>query len=163
MKKLDLGQTITILANLGVIGGLVFVGMQLRQDREIALVDRMQALESNFYYWAELVNANENLWARGLAGEELSPYEMVQFDSLAEARQFALYARWFAAGRDVSSGVATQDSFLQDIAIEIASNPGFLAWWRTFYPHLIEIGRADDYDESLNAAIDGFLTSGDVN
>ena len=61
MKKIDLGQTITILANLGVIGGLIFVGMQLQQDREIALVDRMQALESNFYYWAELVNSSGDL------------------------------------------------------------------------------------------------------
>ncbi|MDH3420224.1 MAG: hypothetical protein OEM78_12195 [Gammaproteobacteria bacterium] len=160
MKKIDVGQILAILANLGVIGGLVFVGMQLQQDREIAVVDRMQSLEENFYYWAELVNSNEGLWARGLAGEELSPSETVQFDALASARQFALFSRWFSAGRNVSANVVTRESFLREAAIEIASNPGFLSWWRTKYEYLVEIDRADDYDESLNAAIDRVLSTG---
>jgi len=32
MKKIDLGQTITILANIGVIAGIVFLGYELRQN-----------------------------------------------------------------------------------------------------------------------------------
>ena len=32
MKKIDLGQTITILANLGVIGGIVFLAFEIRQN-----------------------------------------------------------------------------------------------------------------------------------
>jgi hypothetical protein len=32
MKKIELGQTITILANLGVIASLIFVGVQVRQE-----------------------------------------------------------------------------------------------------------------------------------
>ncbi len=32
MKNLDLGQTITILANLGVIGGIVFLAFEIRQN-----------------------------------------------------------------------------------------------------------------------------------
>jgi hypothetical protein len=32
MKKIDLGQAITILANLGVIAGIVFLGFDLRQN-----------------------------------------------------------------------------------------------------------------------------------
>ena len=35
MKKLDLGQTITILANVGVIAGIVFLGVELRQNNEL--------------------------------------------------------------------------------------------------------------------------------
>ncbi len=31
MKKIDLGQTIAILANVGVIGSLIFVGVQVQQ------------------------------------------------------------------------------------------------------------------------------------
>lgn len=162
MKKIDLGQTITILANLGVIGGLIFVGMQLQQDREIALVDRMQALESNFYYWAELVNSSGDLWGRGLAGDELSPNEMLQFSSMAHARQFALYSHWFTSGLAVSSRDVTQDSFVQESALEIASNPGLLAWWRTLYRRNVEIGRAGSYDDLLNAAIDDYLAKNDI-
>ena len=35
MKKIDLGQTITIFANLGVIAGIVFLGIELRQNNEL--------------------------------------------------------------------------------------------------------------------------------
>ena len=35
MKKIDLGQSITILANLGVIAGIVFLGIELRQNNEL--------------------------------------------------------------------------------------------------------------------------------
>ena len=35
MKKIDLGQSITILANVGVIAGIVFLGIELRQNNEL--------------------------------------------------------------------------------------------------------------------------------
>lgn len=34
MKKIDLGQTIAILANLGVIAGIVFLAVELRQNSD---------------------------------------------------------------------------------------------------------------------------------
>jgi len=35
MKKIDLGQSLTILANLGVIAGIVFLGYELQQNQVI--------------------------------------------------------------------------------------------------------------------------------
>ena len=35
MKKIDLGQAITILANVGVITGIVFLAFELRQNNEL--------------------------------------------------------------------------------------------------------------------------------
>ena len=32
MKKIDLGQTLNTLANVGVIAGIVFLGVELRQN-----------------------------------------------------------------------------------------------------------------------------------
>ncbi|MGD8339936.1 MAG: hypothetical protein PVH89_04090 [Gammaproteobacteria bacterium] len=34
MKKIDLGQMISILANVGVIAGIVFLGIELRQNND---------------------------------------------------------------------------------------------------------------------------------
>jgi len=34
MKKIDLGQSISILANIGVIAGIVFLGIELQQNNE---------------------------------------------------------------------------------------------------------------------------------
>ena len=35
MKKIDLGQTIGILANIGVVAGTVFLAVELRQNNEL--------------------------------------------------------------------------------------------------------------------------------
>ena len=35
MKKIDLGQTISIIANLGVIAGIVFLAVEIRQNNEL--------------------------------------------------------------------------------------------------------------------------------
>jgi len=35
MKKIELGQTISILANLGVIAGIVFLGLELQQNNTL--------------------------------------------------------------------------------------------------------------------------------
>ena len=37
MKKIDLGQIITIIANVGVIAGIVFVAFEVRQTRDAVL------------------------------------------------------------------------------------------------------------------------------
>ena len=43
MKKIDLGQTITILANIGVLAGIVFLAVELRQNSELMRIQINQA------------------------------------------------------------------------------------------------------------------------
>ena len=40
MKKIDLGQTVAILANVGVIAGIVFLGYELRQNNELMAAEQ---------------------------------------------------------------------------------------------------------------------------
>jgi len=69
MKKLDLGQALGILANLGVITGIVFLGIELRQNNELqqaqARVARTDSRQSAF----RLLIENPDLRA-ALEGEE---------------------------------------------------------------------------------------------
>ena len=34
MKKLDIGQTMSVLANVGIIAGIVFLGYELQQNND---------------------------------------------------------------------------------------------------------------------------------
>ena len=52
MKKIDLGQTITILANVGVIVGIVFLAIELRQNNE--LLGQQARIASNEQWIASL-------------------------------------------------------------------------------------------------------------
>jgi hypothetical protein len=42
MKKVDLGQVITIFANIGVIAGIVFLGFEIRQSTAVAQASSYQ-------------------------------------------------------------------------------------------------------------------------
>ena len=81
MKKLSLGQTITILANVGVIAGIVFLGVELRQNSEAA---ELQAAQSYVNLTQELdfrIVDDPSLIALFLTSpESRSPVESVRMD-----------------------------------------------------------------------------------
>ena len=43
MKKIDLGQALGIFANLGVISGIIFLGVEIRQNSELMRIQINQA------------------------------------------------------------------------------------------------------------------------
>jgi hypothetical protein len=49
MNKIDLGQTITIFANLGVIVGIAFLAVELRQNTNVARSSAIQAIAQLSY------------------------------------------------------------------------------------------------------------------
>ena len=129
MKKIDIGQTITILANAGVIAGLVFVGLQLRQEHLIARQQMMWTAADQSLYWAELTTSNSELWFKGLSGEPLAPEDAESFNTLAEAwfiRMFTGFAGSIQLGVLGFEGV-----WAQETAMKLHQNPGLLRWWRS--------------------------------
>ena len=152
MKKFDFGQTITILANLGVVAGLVFVGFQLQQEREIAQADRILLNSAGYRNWAELVTDNSELWAKGLAGEPLSAEEALAFDALASAREGSMYAAWRSAVLTGQSG-ALADSLVREQAREFSSHPGLVKWWNEHTQRMRELGRPTEHNELVDAEI----------
>jgi len=81
MKKVGLGQGIQILANLGVVGGIVFLGLELRQNNEqLACQRRLSSLELNMTQIDLLISEPElrRALVKDLAGdEELSADEQL--------------------------------------------------------------------------------------
>ncbi len=116
------------LGLFGVLGGLIFVGLQLLLDRQVALNEGTEAATSNRQYWAELVNTNAEVWVKGLAGDPLSTTEAVRFDALASAREMIYFNSFSRAGRGGSN--QPPQRFVIEAAWELHGNPGFLKWWR---------------------------------
>ncbi len=84
MKTLDLGQSIGILANLGVIAGIVFLGLELRQNNELLESDARRAVLDRRTNSQEIVATNAqlaNVVAKSAAGEPLTDGEYVQLDA----------------------------------------------------------------------------------
>ncbi len=87
MKKIDLGQTIQIVANLGVIAGIVFLAFELRQNNALLTAQSSHALLSTkFEYRARIID-NTNGFAEILqkrrSGAQLSPVERSRLNIFA--------------------------------------------------------------------------------
>ncbi len=62
MKKIALGQTITILANVGVIAGIVFLGIELRQNNELLGVQIRSGILDRQTGAPDLILQTPELW-----------------------------------------------------------------------------------------------------
>jgi len=93
LKKLDLGQTIGILANLGVVAGIIFLAVEIRQNNAL-----MQSEASIAYAdmrrgsYRDLAEDTELLRTllKATNGEELSQLEALSLDYYSRS----LFVTW---------------------------------------------------------------------
>jgi hypothetical protein len=128
MKKIDPGEAVNTIANLGVIAGLVFVGLQLKQDRDVAERNVLFSATEARFQWAELVREGSGVWNKGLAGEELTVEERTEFDTLASSWELAHYTYY----RAQELAFLDPSRFVREWALELHTHPGLLGWWRRF-------------------------------
>ena len=94
----------TVAESIGIsaiVVSLVFVGIQLQQDRDLTQVSTFGSMTESASALSELVQNDSEVWVRGLIGEELTDAEKAIFMSLVravEARYMNWIVRWQAAG-----------------------------------------------------------------
>ena len=145
MKKVDLAQILTILANVGVIGGLVFVGLQLRQERQIALAEGTDDAAARNLEWVQTVADNAEVWRKGISGELLSETETLVYAEMVSAWEFNYYTAWNRANLTVSEQESTR--FAREAAIDLYENPGLLRAWEEIRQRLRYAGAAGALQE----------------
>jgi len=87
LKKLDLGQTISIVANFGVIAGIVFLGIELRQNNEYlaaqASLAQFSIERDRRSRFIDNTNGINELLVKQFAGQPLTPAESLRLDMLS--------------------------------------------------------------------------------
>ena len=81
MKKIDLGQAISIFANVGVIAGIVFLGIELRQNNELSRAEAQRARAAIVSENFRSVTENPEIASvllRDSQGESLTDLELFQ-------------------------------------------------------------------------------------
>ena len=93
MKKLDFGQTVSILANVGIIAGIVFLGYELRQNNRLlqseASVTYVEMRSTGLWDWGanrETLSSLLKAWD----GEELSRIESLSLDF----QYWSIFVNW---------------------------------------------------------------------
>jgi len=105
LKKLDVGQTIGVVANLGVIAGIVFLALELRQNNSLLTAQTAHALLSTKLEYRARIIDNTNGFAeiqqKQRSGGQLDPVESARLYIFAHDLLDVL--RWqfreFQAGR----------------------------------------------------------------
>lgn len=154
MKRINLGQTVSVLANLGVLAGLLLVAIQIGQSTEIA-----KAQLENDYYLAdmqlELAMMGEspvNSWIKAV----YTPDEIAREDAAVLDRYFNYgliqakrLRKMQLLGLADDALVAEQVTYL---VWHLGNEPG-RRWWVQY--------RSDDPDDEIVQLVDRALATAD--
>ena len=100
MKPIDWKSIAELIGISAIVVSLIFVGVQLQQDRDLAQVSSYGSVAESTNGLSELVQSNSEVWVRGLSGEELDDAESAVFMSIiraVEQRYMNFFVRWRAS------------------------------------------------------------------
>ena len=158
-KNFDWKSVAEFVGIAAIVASLIFVGLQLRQDRQLALAENAAEFDDTMIEYANVIRENREVWLRGLEGAELSPQDKVVFESLG----FAVWQKF--------SGLYRQNRYLyqssglpvaRQLAGEMYTFPGLREYVLSRCRHRESMGRriqfCDDVREQLTAYDDGTLS-----
>jgi len=127
MKKASWKDAVEIIGITAIVASLLFVGLQLKQEREIAIVELDMGALAGWSDAANLIATNSDLWVKGNAGEKLNAAEAATYFeiiSLINTRKFGEYRANMELGRVDDARIIRQDwsGFLHQ-------NPGARQVW----------------------------------
>jgi hypothetical protein len=131
MKKIDLGQTISILANIGVIAGIVFLALELNQNSELlAMQARSTLISTKVSQQLPLVNDESgivDLWIASGSGEPLTAAETFRLRALYNMN----VETWAALYREVTNGLLDESDIPIRYWGSLFYSPSMREWWET--------------------------------
>ena len=119
----DVAEAIGIIA---LVASLIFVGIQLRLEQEIAESQAYIDAAAASYDLAELITNNQDIWIIGLDGSELSTSDQVKFDTIVWAVSQRKIAIW---QRRIRLDAGDPDSWISSFAYELYLYPGLRESW----------------------------------
>ena len=83
MNSSRVREWLEIIGLLGVVASLIFVGLEVRQSRQIAYMDQLGVARQLVSDYRQKLIENSDVWIRGCNGEELPDSEKLVFTTLA--------------------------------------------------------------------------------
>ena len=116
-----------ILGATAIVGSLVFVGMQLQQAQQIAMADADSVRGMMAIEFAALIGDHSDVWARGIAEQELNDADKVVFENLVIAKNDATYSN-FAQVRQID-GLDEAVEGVHQFSAFLHQHPGARRLW----------------------------------
>ena len=155
MKKLDLGQTITILANVGVIAGIVFLVFELQQSNRIAIASTEMGIRNGYSELNRGIYTNSDVAELMSKASELNATWSNVESMRSRMILYDIVNVWLsvetACDNDLA-GEATCEELGDDIRSFVDEFPGLRQMWRDFlnsYPTLVGTRVYADIDRAV--------------
>jgi hypothetical protein len=132
MKRIELGQTIQILANAGVIAGIVMLALELRQNNELLGVELRANSNERIMGTATIVL--ENPYLLELLGKDIATLTPTERDALVVLGIRTL-SGFESSYRDVALGLADEERLRRSVRAlwdRPRLNYGMPLAWETF-------------------------------
>jgi len=132
MKKIDLGQTIAILANIGVIAGIAFLGLEIRQNTDAVRSTVVQDISSQQIDVRKMMIENPDLRAavRAVAQGEADEDQLHLIDELFAVLMNVRQNRYLQIELGVIDGSTADELGIGNREGGMFSRPEFAEWWR---------------------------------
>jgi len=114
MLKVSLKDAVELTGIAAIVASLVFVGLQIRQEQEIAIVDTYGELSQSNIELTFKIGEQIDIWKKGLDGENLTAEELDYFSVLAAAvteYNQRMFIRWTRLGPIDPDMAATRYAF----------------------------------------------------
>jgi len=163
MKPNDWKNIGEFIALAAIVASLIFVGFQLRQDRDVAIAESTQSSEASAAEVNAMIAEHAGVWLKGRNDETLSETELIVMRRLVDT----LYRRARYTSQMRRQLGRHGNASLQDLAIMLYENPGARRIWESltetemiYFEHMepVDEFRRNYRDEVLAnlAKLDGF-------
>ncbi len=121
MKYASWREIAELIGVTAIVASLIFVGLQLEQDRRIGLADTVTMRAETTATISQLVIDNRNIWINGLNGAELSEADELTFYAIAETIETHKFGQYIRA-RVIGAGLPEEAQ--REYAMAIYTYPG---------------------------------------
>ena len=114
-----------------IIASLIFIGQQLRLDRQIAMGEAWLQYVDTQLSLSDLIGQNNELWIKGLDGEELTPTDRLRFDEIVRSVEVGFASRFYRSSMGVRAGPADLEALklAHEMHVHIGLRQSVLRYW----------------------------------
>ena len=121
MDSTKLNDWMQFIGIFAVVASLIFVGLQVRQDHQIAMSESYSSVVDSVGNLATLIESNSKVWRMGLDGSELTAEDELVFKAMVIVveQHFA-----YMGQRRLRIGSGDPDTILESYAYAVYIHPG---------------------------------------
>jgi len=164
LKTTNWKDSAELIGIAAIVGSLIFVGLQMRQDQEIALNERSYtSLDGRLELNLSIVD-HADIWTKGNAGESLDEVETAIFSKFVENQHWISWNSWRSARR---FGLTLPEQLaIAEFAAYLHENPGAYGAWKDYMAkresarrQLVDGYDANDFEIAVDSKLDALNQS----